>query len=126
MTRLLVLALTLLSPSLALAQPADDPGLSEPPPQPTPPTATPAPPQPKPTPPPPHSDASATLMAPSDIAPPAPEMHETVDTQVTWVEGAGPDTGDTDLYARLAAPTVTGPIGLFRAITGDVGRANNF
>jgi OmpA-OmpF porin, OOP family len=129
MKRLLVVALTLLSPSLARAQPADDPGLSEPPPKPAPPATPPATPPAATTTttttnPPPHSDASATLMAPGELS--TPEMHETVDTQVTWLDSAGPETGDTDLYARTAASTVTGPIGLFRTITGDVGRANNF
>ncbi|MGZ3407000.1 MAG: hypothetical protein ACXVAN_11190, partial [Polyangia bacterium] len=123
MKRLLVMSLTLLSPSLVQAQPADDPGLSEPPPKPAAP-ATPTPPRAT-TPPPPHSDASATLMAPHDESLTTGEPRETVDTQVTWLDTAGPATGDDDLYARLAAPTVSGPVGLFRAITGDVGRSNN-
>ena len=131
MKRLFVSTLILLSPCLAQAQPADDPGLSEPPPAarpaPPPPTATTPPPRATTPPPVPHSDASATMMAPHDESPPPPpESHETVDTQVTWLDSAGPESGDDDLYARLAAPTVTGPIGLFRTITGDVGRANNF
>ncbi len=123
MKRLLVLALTLLCPVAAHAQPADDPGLSE-----TPPPARPAPPPPRPPAPPvPHSDASATVMAPHDESLSATgETHETVDTQVTWLDSAGPSTADDDLYARLAAPTVSGPIGLFRTMSGDVGRANNF
>src|SRR5438270_6763918 len=105
MKRLLLMTLTLLSPSLVQAQPADDPGLSEPAPKPTP------PPTPRPTTPPPttapHSDASATVMAPHDEAlTGSAETHETVDTQVTWLDTAGPATGDDDLYARLAAPTV--------------------
>ncbi|HWE31607.1 MAG TPA: OmpA family protein, partial [Polyangia bacterium] len=116
-----VLALTLLSPSLAQAQPADDPGLSEP----APPPPKPAPPPPRATPTVPHSDASATMMAPHDESAP-PQMRETVDTQVTWLDSAGPATGDDDLYARVAASTVTGPIGLFRTMSGDVGRSNNF
>ena len=121
MKRLVVTALILLSPCLAQAQPADDPGLSE-----TPPAPKPAPPPPTATPPVPHSDASATVMAPHDESLTASEPRETVDTQVTWLDSAGPNTADDDLYARLAAPTVTGPIGLFRTMTGDVGRANNF
>ncbi|MCU1278455.1 MAG: hypothetical protein JWM53_2001 [bacterium] len=137
MKRLLVMALTLLlSPSIVQAQPADDPGLSEPPPKPAPPPTT-APPRTTPTPsataptpsataPAPRSDASATFLAPHDEALTSAEPRETVDTQVTWLDAAGPATGDDDLYARLAAPTVSGPIGLFRAITGDVGRSNNF
>ncbi len=125
MKRLLVLALTLLSPALASAQPADDPGLSEPPPKPaTPPPPPPtAPAQPTTA---PHSDATVTLMPVHDEALTTAEPRETVDTQVTWLEGNGQTLGDDDLYARTAAPTVTGPIGLFRVITGDVGRANNF
>ncbi|MGZ3427507.1 MAG: OmpA family protein [Polyangia bacterium] len=125
MKRLLVMSLTLLSPSLVQAQPADDPGLSEPPPKPTAPPPPTTPPRAT-TPPPPHSDASATLMAPHDESLTTGEPRETVDTQVTWLDSAGPATGDDDLYARVAAPTVSGPIGLFRTITGDVGRANNF
>jgi outer membrane protein OmpA-like peptidoglycan-associated protein len=127
MKRLLVIALTLLSPSLVRAQPADDPGLSEPPPKPpatTPPATTPPP--RTTTPPPPRSDGSATLMAPHDESLSTGEPRETVDTQVTWLDSAGQATGDDDLYARVAAPTVSGPIGLFRTMTGDVGRANNF
>jgi OmpA-OmpF porin, OOP family len=121
MKRFVVTALMLLSPCLAQAQPADDPGLSD-----TPTAPKPAPPPPTVPPPVPHSDASATMMAPHDESLTGSEPRETVDTQVTWLDSAGPDTADDDLYARLAAPTVTGPIGLFRTITGDVGRANNF
>ena len=127
MTRLVCLAVVLLSPCLAQAQPADDPGLSEPAkPVPTPPPATTPPPRTTTPPPAPHSSGSATLLPPPEQAPPSGEPRETVDTQVTWIEGTGAETGDSDLYARLAAPTVTGPVGLFRTITGDVGRANNF
>src|SRR5690349_18220438 len=135
MKRLLIV-LTLLSPALAAAQPADDPGLSETPPPkpappPSPPPATTTPPATAPAPrateaPVPHSDASATVMAPNDESMTTAEPRETVDTQVQWVEGAGQETGDSDLYARTAAPTVNGPIGLFRTITGNVGRPNNF
>jgi OOP family OmpA-OmpF porin len=106
-----------LGAGVAQAQPADDPGLSEPPPKPTP--------TPKPAPP-PHSDASATVMAPPAVENGAPETREVTDTQVQWLDEAGPQTGDDDLYARVPAPTVYGPIGLMRVITGDVGRANNF
>lgn len=109
----------LLQTGVARAQPADDPGLGEPPPKPSP------PPQPKPAPP-PHSDASATIMAPPAVENGAPETREVTDTQVQWLDETGPQTGDDDLYARVPAPTVLGPIGLFRTITGDVGRANNF
>jgi outer membrane protein OmpA-like peptidoglycan-associated protein len=138
MKRLLVVALTLLSPSLAQAQPADDPGLSDtptPPPRPAarppattpPPSQSPPPQSPPQSPPPPHSDASATVMAPHDETMTATsEPKESVDTQVTWLESADAAAGDADLYARLAAPTVSGPIGLFRTLTGDVGRSNNF
>ena len=117
-----------LSPLAAQAQPADDPGLSEPPPRPATPTPPATTPPPRPLPVVPHSDASATVMAPprDESVSAAAETHETVDTQVTWIEGNGATVGDEDLYARTAAPTVFGPIGLFRTITGDVGRANNF
>lgn len=112
--------LTLLFPALAQAQPADDPGLSETPPP------KPAAPPPRPAAPVPRSDASATLLAPPSFEATPPETHETVETQVTWLDGNGATVGDDDLYARVAAPTVFGPVGLFRVITGDVGRANNF
>jgi outer membrane protein OmpA-like peptidoglycan-associated protein len=120
MKRLFVLAM-LLSPSLAFAQPADDPGLSETP-KPTPPRTTP----PRTTPPPATTTTPPPVMTPRDESLMTGEPRETVDTQVTWLDEAGPQTADDDLYARTAAPTVNGPVGLFRTITGDVGRANNF
>lgn len=113
--------LSLWSAGAARAQPADDPGLGESPP----PKPAPAPPRPAP-PPPPHSDASATLLPPATVDNGGPETREVTDTQVQWIDEAGPQTGDDDLYARVPAPTVYGPIGLLRTITGDVGRSNNF
>src|SRR3954467_14431129 len=123
MKRLFVLAM-LLSPSLAFAQPADDPGLSEPPKPPPPRTTTTPPATPRTTTPP--ATTPPPVMAPRDESLMSGEPRETVDTQVTWLDQAGPETADDDLYARTAAPTVNGPVGLFRTITGDVGRANNF
>ncbi|HEY1587679.1 MAG TPA: hypothetical protein VGH63_18400, partial [Polyangia bacterium] len=54
----------------------------------------------------PHSDATVTLLPVHDESLSTAEPHETVDTQVTWLEGSGQSLGDDDLYARLAAPTV--------------------
>src|SRR5437870_7326875 len=84
------LLLSLLSaPTVAHAQPADDPGLSEPtPPPPPPPTPTPAPapkpaakPQPQPS-----ARGSSTALTPAQqtVAPP-PEVSETTDTKVEWI-----------------------------------------
>src|SRR5262245_5140797 len=81
------------------AQPADDPGLAE-----TPATAKPRPTTPPPT---PTSTPTSTIRTVTET--PAIDTHETVDTQVTWLEGTGPAVGDDDLYARVAAPTVFGP-----------------
>jgi OOP family OmpA-OmpF porin len=107
---LVVLFIGWLTGGTAAAQPADDPGLTTTPPPPvTPPTTAPA---------------TSTIRTVTETPP--PDTHETVDTQVTWLPGTGPAVGDDDLYARVAAPTVFGPIGLFRVITGDVGRSNNF
>jgi outer membrane protein OmpA-like peptidoglycan-associated protein len=120
---LLVLLPLLAFAGVAHAQPAEDPGLSEPAPAPA-----------KPTPPPPAPRPQTAAPAPTP--PPAPrattpppsattETRERVDTQVTW-EGAGATVAGDDLYERVAPSTVYGPIGLYRTFTGDVGRANHF
>jgi OOP family OmpA-OmpF porin len=131
MTRILLrLALPfsiLLAPALAMAQPADDPGLSEspPPPKPTP------PPRPRAT----VNDASTAtspgIVTISPAAPPnetlsAPDVHETVDEQVTWKNGTGERPPGEDMYETVAAPSVTGAVGLLRTLTGDSGKSNTF
>jgi outer membrane protein OmpA-like peptidoglycan-associated protein len=135
----LLLPALLLAPSVAHAQPADDPGLGEPapPPPPLPPAPTPIAPAPRPTAPTaptaPAAPATPTpppraMPAPSNAPPPPPEVNETVDTQVTWIDEKEktPATVEGDLYERVAAPTLMGPVGLFRTLTGDSGRQNNF
>jgi outer membrane protein OmpA-like peptidoglycan-associated protein len=116
------LLLLLCAPGSAHAQPADDPGLSEP--VPSPPSKPAATPTPAPPPPAAVQPTQTFIAAP----PPAPsETKETVDTQVSWIAG-GDDAkkAEGDLYERLAAPTLGGPVGLFRTLTGDSGRSNNF
>jgi OOP family OmpA-OmpF porin len=100
----------------ALAQPADDPGLSE-----TPPAPKPAAPPSTPGAPP----ARAPVTAPPSEVLSAPETHETVDEQVRWVN-SGERPPEEDLYSSVAAPTLTGPVGLFHVLTGDSGRSNTF
>jgi outer membrane protein OmpA-like peptidoglycan-associated protein len=101
----------LVAPAIAHAQPIEDPGLAEPtpPPKPAPPK------QPLPT-------------VPPVVAPQVPiETHESVDTQVQWIAGGEAAVqAEGDLYERVPAPTVFGPIGLLRTITGDAGRTNTF
>jgi outer membrane protein OmpA-like peptidoglycan-associated protein len=111
LTRYPILLLGLLcSPSLAHAQPIEDPGLSEPPPA------------PKPTLPSPPPRPLQTLP---DMQ--SPEMHETVDTQVQWIDGGESSVqAEGDLYERVVAPSILGPTGLFRTLTGDTGRTNTF
>ncbi len=123
-TSLLILsfcAAALVAPALALAQPADDPGLSEPPPpKPTPPP----PPKPAPTPVPtaPPRATTGTFVPPP---PPPPELKETTDTQVTWLASDKSGAAEGDMYDRLAAPSLTGAVGLFRTYTGEAGRTHS-
>jgi outer membrane protein OmpA-like peptidoglycan-associated protein len=129
-----VLAATFQLRSVALAQPADDPGLAEPTPAPTPPPkpATP-PPATKPTTPPTSTIKSSTAVSsPPMIAPaaPAPEVKETVDVQTTYVDekggAAAPKETDAEFSERIAAPTIFGPVGLFRIMTAEPQRRHNF
>jgi outer membrane protein OmpA-like peptidoglycan-associated protein len=112
----------LFAPTLAHAQPADDPGLGEP----TPPKPTPPPTLPKPTPPP----TTPRPVAPPVYTPPppiVPEVQETTDTKVTFVdEPSAQPTQQGDLYDRVAAPSLSGPVGLFRTLTGDSGKQGTF
>src|SRR2546430_2074609 len=115
--------LLLAVPSLALAQPAEDPGLADAPPPPAPP-----PPSQPPTPSTPPT-GNAAAMPPQNVPPPPPpEVSETTDVQTQWVQPSGKEEQQAlgDLYERVAAPTMFGGVGLFRTITGDSGRSNTF
>jgi outer membrane protein OmpA-like peptidoglycan-associated protein len=61
--------------------------------------------------------------------PPPPKVSETVDIKTTWVDGTGekqaPES-DTDFSERLAAPTLSGPIGLLHTLTAEPMRQHNF
>ena len=141
-----VLAVPVSLGGVAFAQPADDPGLSEPTPTP-PPAPTPAKPAPTPTPAPtpaakpapatttqPTSTikSSTAVSSPPMFAPaaPAPEVKETVDVQTTYVDekggASGPKETDAEFSERLAAPTLFGPTGLFRIMTAEPARRHNF
>ncbi len=140
----LILLALLCAPALAHAQPADDPGLGDTPPPPAakPPATTTAPPATTTAPPPatttaPAKPPAATTVAPSvkfvaapiPSTPPPPEVQETTDEKVTWVEGANEKNNAAptwDLYDMTAAPTLNGPVGLFRTLTGDSGKQGNF
>jgi outer membrane protein OmpA-like peptidoglycan-associated protein len=110
MRRLLGFTLLLLS-TVSEAQPVEDPGMAEPRPSPA-----------------PGPSAHATTLMPAPAPPPPPEVSETVDVKTEWLP---PDPKETrrvegDLYDRVAAPTLTGGVGLFRTLTGDAGRAGTF
>jgi outer membrane protein OmpA-like peptidoglycan-associated protein len=139
LSRAALFAVVLAVPSLggvALAQPADDPGLAEPTPTPTPaPTPPPAPTKPTPAPSKPTTStikSSTAVSSPPMFAPaaPAPEVKETVDVQTTYVDekggAAGPKESDAEFSERLAAPTIFGPVGLFRIMTAEPARRHNF
>ncbi len=130
--RPLAFATLLLSP-LALAQPADDPGLDEPK------STTPAP-APKATPATPAKSKStvtsepasskATVLTPAAGAAPAPQVEEKVETKESWIEGGEvkkkSDNPGVEFYDDRAAPTLMGQVGLFRTITGDSGTPHHF
>jgi outer membrane protein OmpA-like peptidoglycan-associated protein len=123
----LCLAFILLA-GAAHAQPAEDPGLAEtpapPPPAPPPPPPAPAPPPPAPATPPAPSGHAAALPPSAPLPPPPPEVNETVEEKSEWVDTKAPPEGD--LYDRVAAPTLTGGVGLFHTQTGDFGRQGSF
>jgi outer membrane protein OmpA-like peptidoglycan-associated protein len=111
----LTLLALLCAPAIAHAQPADDPALAEPP-----------PPKPAPKPQPAPQPRTSTLSAtPSYVSPPPPEVQESVETKEEWVEGT-PGKPQGDLYDRVAAPTMSGPVGLLRTLTGDGGKPGTF
>lgn len=139
--RLLAFGLvTLLSP-LALAQPADDPGLDEPKPA----TPTPAPATTKSTTTTKSngksttsttnvSSSMVTTLTPAQGATPAPDVNEKVDTKERWIDGSDPkavngsatvDPG-VEFYDSRSAPSLTGQVGLFKTLTGDSGKAHHF
>ncbi|HZS35356.1 MAG TPA: OmpA family protein [Polyangia bacterium] len=109
-----------MTPALALAQPADDPGMGEPAPRPpavAPPVAAPPPPPPRALPPPPPPP------------PIVPEVQEHTDEKITFVDepaASGAPAQSGDLYDRVAAPSLYGPVGLFRTLTGDSGAQGHF
>jgi outer membrane protein OmpA-like peptidoglycan-associated protein len=121
----------LLPAGLASAQPVDDPGLSEPEPAKPKPQPTPAP-----TPPPQPGKAGGSTIREQPASPaaqpaatptPPPTVTETVDTKVSYVDGGDKATqAEGDLYDRVAAPSIGGPVGLFRVLTGDAGRMHHF
>ncbi|HEX4461956.1 MAG TPA: OmpA family protein [Polyangia bacterium] len=118
--------LILSAPCLALAQPADDPGLSEAPPPPKP-----APPKPAAVTPATTPTSSTTSTITSTESPPneqlsAPDVHESVDEQVTWKPGTGEHPPDEDMYETVAAPSLTGGVGLFRTLEAESGKTNTF
>jgi outer membrane protein OmpA-like peptidoglycan-associated protein len=105
------------APTLAHAQPVEDPGLSEPPKPPPPATPPPT------TLPPPRTQPPMVAVPPLQ----PPETHETVDTQVKWIDGGEAAVqAEGDMYERVVAPSLTGPVGLFRTLTGESGRTNTF
>jgi OOP family OmpA-OmpF porin len=66
------------------------------------------------------------LLAPSlALAQTNNDVHETTETHAAWqpIQLVDPDQGD--LYERVVVPTVAGPIGLARTLTGDVGQAGH-
>ncbi|HZS39598.1 MAG TPA: hypothetical protein VFF06_22355, partial [Polyangia bacterium] len=115
---------------LAHAQPADDPGLSEPAPPPPKPPVT----QPPTTLPPPKPPTTAPTVRPVYPTPPpppiVPEVQETTDEKVTYIDepssNGAPAAQQGDLYDRTAAPSLYGPVGLFRTLTGDSGASGHF
>jgi outer membrane protein OmpA-like peptidoglycan-associated protein len=108
-------AFLLLSGS-AFAQPVEDPGLAPPAAQPAPPPA-----------PPPKAAPAAPTLEPHQymptVSPPAPEVHETVETKMTPIE-LPPEP--SQLYERTVPTTTFGPIGLIRAMTGEESHRNTF
>jgi OmpA-OmpF porin, OOP family len=122
----------LCAPLAAHAQPVEDPGLSEPAP-PKPPTPTPTPPVTTPRPPITTTSPPAVPLPPSSrfvpppvVPPPPPEVQETTDVKEEWVAGDKNAPVAGDLYERLAAPTMMGPVGLLRTHTGDSGAPGRF
>jgi outer membrane protein OmpA-like peptidoglycan-associated protein len=136
-------------PAIAAAQPVDDPGAPPAPPPPAAPKAEPAPPPAKAEPPapkpvvavpapapapapaakpaPPVTPAPKTVhfVPPPPLAPP-PEITETVETQVRWTDEVRPTSVEANVNDRIAAPSLAGPVGLYRTLTGDVGPGNGF
>src|SRR3954471_7574249 len=107
-TRNLTTLLALLcASSIAQAQPVEDPGLAPEAPKPA----------PKPLPPP--------QQPPLPVAPPVqamqpPEVRSSAATRVKWMAGGDESVAaEGDMYARVAAPSLMGPVGLFRTLTGE-------
>jgi len=117
----------------AQAQPVEDPGLGNPQPQaPAPPPAPPPSAAPStatttpttPTPPPSTASGSRVVtMPPMTSHAAAPEVSERTEVKTDWLP---PEREVTDLYERVAAPTLSGGTGLFRTQTGDIGAPGTF
>jgi OmpA-OmpF porin, OOP family len=107
------LTIALLAAGVAHAQPAEDPGLAE----------TPAPP-PAAAPAPATVKGSATTLAPAERPAPPPAVDESVVEKTEWREEAVHTGGELDQH--VAAPTVTGGVGLLRTQTGAIGNQGSF
>src|SRR6476660_2158341 len=110
MTLRILLTFLLLAPTMAMAQPAEDPGLSAAPPPPEPPKP---PPTPSTPPAPAQPTGRATAMPPMNVPPPPPpEVTETSDVKTEWVQPSGKEEQQAlgDLYDRVAAPTLFGGV----------------
>src|SRR5579871_872549 len=107
------------APGVASAQ-LDDPGLGEPTPRPSPPPSRQPPTEPiRPVPTPRSPDVVPPVVLPGE-----PAVHEEVKEEIS--EQPQATMTDDEWEARLAAPTLTGPIGLIRTQTAEVGRPLNF
>jgi outer membrane protein OmpA-like peptidoglycan-associated protein len=51
---------------------------------------------------------------------------ERVEETVTWLPGTGEPPADEDLYETTAAPSLSGPVGLYRTLTADSGKTYSF
>jgi outer membrane protein OmpA-like peptidoglycan-associated protein len=121
-----------LAAGLAHAQPAEDPGLAESPPPPPP--AKIAPPATSTTAPAATTTSTsaparstAVTMAPAERPAPPPSVDESVSVKTEWV---APDKDEPkeggELDQHVAAPTVTGGVGLLRTQTGSIGNQGSF
>jgi outer membrane protein OmpA-like peptidoglycan-associated protein len=65
-------------------------------------------------------------VLPSAPAPVAPEVHETTEVSVSWVAPEKGMAAEGDANDRVSAPTLGGAVGLFRTLSGEVGRPRTF
>jgi outer membrane protein OmpA-like peptidoglycan-associated protein len=111
MNRLFLIAFVLAAS--ARAQPAEDPGLAE---SPAPPAALPAAVATAP-------HGSANTLAPAERPAPPPSIDESVSEKTEW-QDLKEERGELDQH--VAAPTVTGGVGLLRTQTGAIGNQGSF